>query len=241
MAADKSAFSELVLTDALRPAWADGGWGWTTVDADALLATASLLRRTGGGSRGAARRFPADVAAVANDGSGTRFLVRSARGLPDAPPAAETNGLAVARSFLSRDGEPLDPTGADAARAIRQGDTVAVAIDLEPVGARGAVSDLVVPDLLPAGLEIVAVGKEARVPWIAARAHDWVLRTDARDDRLLAFSRSFDGPVRLVYLAQAVSPGDFVLPALSAEGMYDPLLRGAAAPARLRILPAAGR
>lgn len=224
---------------ALRPDWADGHWGWTTVNADALLATASLLRRAGGGGRGETRRFPADAASVENDGGAVRFLVRSARGLPVAPPAAETNGLAVARTFLSRDGKPLDPTGADEARAIRQGDTVAVAIDLAPAGARNRISDLVVQELLPAGLEIVAVGKDARLPWAGGDTHDWLLRTDARDDRLLAFSRDVERPVRLVYLAQAVSPGDFALPAASAEGMYDPLVRGSTAPARLRVLPAA--
>ncbi|MBQ9725969.1 MAG: hypothetical protein IJV65_00500 [Kiritimatiellae bacterium] len=225
---------------ALRPDWADGHWGWTSVNADALLATASLLRRTGGADRSAgAKRFPADVAAVTNAAAGVRFLVRAARGLPDVPPAAETNGLAVSRTFLTREGKPLDPTGADEARAIRQGDTVAVAIDLELRGTRTEISDLVVQELLPAGLEIVAVGKDAHLPWAGGDTHDWLLRADARDDRLLAFSRTVKGKARLVYLAQAVSPGDYVLPALSAEGMYDPLVRGSTAPGRLAVLPAA--
>ena len=224
---------------ALRPGWAEGHWGWTSVNADALLATASLLRCTSGADRAAARKFPGDVAAVTNAATGVRFLVRDARGLPvPETVSAETNGLVVARTFLTREGKPLDPTGADEENAIRQGDTVAVAIDLEFRGTRKEISDLVVQDLLPAGLEIVSVGRDAHLRWADGETHDWLLRADARDDRLLAFSRTVKGKARLVYLAQAVSPGDFVLPALSAEGMYDPLVRGATAPARLRILPA---
>ncbi len=227
---------------ALRPDWADGHWGWTSVNADALLATASLLRRTGGSDRAAARRFPEDVAAVTNDAAGVRFLVRAARGLPATETVgAETNGLVVSRTFLTREGKPLDPTGADEAAAIRQGDTIAVAIDLALVGERDEISDLVIQELLPAGLEIVSVGKDARLPWAAGDTHDWLLRSDVRDDRLLAFSRTVAGTARLVYLAQAVSPGDYVLPGLSVEGMYDPLVRGTTAPGRLKVLPALHR
>lgn len=224
----------------LRPDWAEGHWGWTTVNSEALLATASLLRRTGGADRGAASlRFPADVPAVTNGAAAVRFLVRTARGLPS--PAllrAETNHLAITRTYFTREGKPLDPTGESEADAIRQGDTVAVAIDIELDGPEATVSDLVIQDLLPAGLEIVSVGKEARLPWAGGETHEWLLRHDARDDRLLAFSRTITGKARLVYLAQAVSPGDYALPPLSAEGMYDPLVRGATAPARLRVLPA---
>ena len=224
---------------ALRPDWAEGHWGWTSVNADALLATASLLRCTSGADRAAAQKFPADVVAVTNAAAGPRFLVRAARGLPvPETVSAETNNLVVARTFLTREGKPLDPTGADETAAIRQGDTVAVAIDLELCGTRKEISDLVVQDLLPAGLEIVAVGSDAHLPWAGGDTHDWLLRADARDDRLLAFSRTVKGKARLVYLAQAVSPGDYVLPALSAEGMYDPLVRASTAPARLAVLPA---
>ena len=225
----------------LRPDWAEGHWGWTTVNAEALLATASLLRRTGGADRGAASlRFPADVPAVTNGAASVRFLVRTARGLPD--PAllrAETNHLAITRTYFTREGKALDPDGEGEEGAIRQGDTVAVALDIELDGPEASVSDLVIQELLPAGLEIVAVGKEARLPWAGGETHEWLLRHDARDDRLLAFSRTINGKARLVYLAQAVSPGDYALPPASAEGMYAPTIRGATAPSRLRILPAA--
>ena len=56
-----------------------------------------------------------------------------------------------------------------------------------------------------------------------------------RDDRVLAFSGAFNGPLVFGYQVRAVTPGDFVLPAVSAECMYDPSLRAAKGAGRIKV------
>ena len=104
---------------------------------------------------------------------------------------------------------------------------------------RRTFSDLVIEDLFAGAFE--PVHRE-----IAAEkdAVDWVMRKDARDDRMLVFSKRFSldagKSVKMRYPVRVVSAGDFVLPGPSVEAMYYPSIHARLAPTRLS-LKGAGR
>ena len=64
------------------------------------------------------------------------------------------------------------------------------------------------------------------------------MRSDARDDRMLVFSEKFwleaGCEAKFRYLLRVVSPGEFVVPGVAAEAMYQPSIRARTAPARWR-------
>ncbi len=150
-------------------------------------------------------------------------------GVPlSAPPDAD-HGLKVRRSYMDEKGQPL------VGRNIRSGDLVQVRITLE---APPMQANIVVEDMLPAGLEIEnpRLKTTAVLPAIGAlrvaprRPADWDveepvlanLRLDIRDDRLVLVGDMPEaGIVTHVYLARAVAPGTFVVPPVRAECMYD--------------------
>jgi len=94
-------------------------------------------------------------------------------------------------------------------------------------------SDLVIEDLFPGAFEPVH-----RDIGFTGNA-DWVMRKDARDDRMLVFSKKFKleagNEVEIRYPVRVVSAGDFVLPGPSVEGMYAPSLRARCAAGRVVV------
>ncbi len=106
---------------------------------------------------------------------------------------------------------------------LERGDLVFSEITLESKENRDY-SDLVVQDLLPAALEPTRaeLANGSKLP-------PWVMRTDARDDRMLVFSKRFslkkNETVSYRYPLRVVSAGDFILPPVSVEAMYAPDIR----------------
>lgn len=105
---------------------------------------------------------------------------------------------------------------------LRRGDLVIVRLDLDPL--ERTLRDIIVEELLPAGLEIenAQMAKAGTLPWIKPDEADWVLHREVRDDRLLLFSKDFSEKKRFHYAARVVSPGEFVLPQVTASAMYEP-------------------
>ena len=99
-------------------------------------------------------------------------------------------------------------------------------------------SDLVVEDLFPGAFEPVHRELDAAT-WQKRGAEDWVMRKDARDDRMLVFSKKFrmeaKGEVKVCYPVRVVSAGEFILPGPSVEGMYCPALHARRAPGRVVV------
>ncbi len=131
-------------------------------------------------------------------------------------------GLAVRRRYLDGDGKEI-PDG-----TVRHGDIVQVELSLE---SSRTLSNLVITDLLPAGLEVenprlspqgklpsgAKVKGKASGPAQIVTAH-----MDIRDDRVLLYVPSFRGKGVYRYVARAVTMGDFMVPMVAAESMYDP-------------------
>ena len=224
-------------------------WGTTESNAHALLAIGAFYRHHPPQAgkpkvRVAAEGVPARVlearqsaksecgaVSVENIARSEAFVAWRTQELP--PAASVTNeacGISVSREFLTADGD-----SADMGRLSR-GDLLMVRLSIRS-DAKRTLSDLVVEDLFagafePVHSEIAAgAGGKGRV--------DWVMRKDARDDRMLVFSKKFDmeagNEVEIRYPVRVVSAGDFALPGPSVEGMYDPSLRARCAAGRVVV------
>lgn len=160
-------------------------------------------------------------------GKGTAFVGVQVEGIKAGMLAATSKGIRVSRKFHSTSGSPL------AGDTITQGDLVVVGIEVEPVGG-SRIENVAIVDLLPAGLEIEnpRLSGDSVFEWMKDRAvPDYI---DIRDDRIILFT-SLSGSQRYYYTARAVTKGEFVLPHVHAEAMYDPLTHAYAGGGRLTV------
>ena len=138
----------------------------------------------------------------------------------------ESHGITVARRFLTSEGNEADLAN------LSRGEMLIAELSVKSDDSR-ELSDLVIEDLFPACLEPVHGGLEI------GGTPPWVMRFDARDDRMLVFSKKFSlnkgEEVTFKYPLRVVSAGDYVLPGPSAEAMYFPGLRSHRAPSRISI------
>lgn len=147
----------------------------------------------------------------------------------------EAEGLFVEKRYVKADGTPADLSN------LRCGDLLVAQISITSAVTR-VVNDLVVEDLFAGCLEpvhrdvpVAAAGDSGNI------STDWVMRRDARDDRMLAFSKRFTleagHEARFAYPVRVVSAGSYILPGPSVEGMYDPRLHACRAPGRIVVRP----
>ena len=136
------------------------------------------------------------------------------------PTQVVREGLEVQRRMVDDDG--------NAVTTLQQGQEVTVELTIRALGR--ARDNIAVIDLLPGGFEVLrdSVPRTA-VGWRA----DYV---DVREDRLVFYGR-FDTRVRtLSYRAKATAAGNFVVPALYAESMYDRSVHASALPGRVEVV-----
>jgi uncharacterized protein YfaS (alpha-2-macroglobulin family) len=148
-------------------------------------------------------------------GSGFLYYFWETEGVPTVGAVPEEDSyLRVRRTLLDRNGRPL------AADAIRHNDLVVVKLSLSSTnGAR--VENVVLTDMLPAGLEIEnpRIGSVPELSWIRDNAEPQY--SDIRDDRIHFFVTA-DGTTRsYYYLCRAVSKGTFFVGPASADAMYN--------------------
>ena len=98
--------------------------------------------------------------------------------------------------------------------------------------------NVAVVDVLPAGFEIENPRLESRagVPWISKSGFqpDYM---DIRDDRLIFFGKfPRQKQQKFYYALRAVTRGEFVLPPVAAEAMYDPTKSSVASSGRIRVV-----
>ena len=227
----------------------------TQEQAQLLLAANALLERTGpvnvslNGQQMAERRIIADAQRLAsglvfrNNARGTVWRSLSLSGAPRQAPPAMQAGYAIDKRVFRMDGSIADIEN------VRQGDRVVIVVSGQPDGARNYPTVLV--DLLPAGLEIETVLSPADVGgtnwdgtartgpfhWVGDITYAQV--AEARDDRFVA-SANITGSFRFAYIARAVSPGRYALPAAQVEDMYRPGVMARTATGSIRIAPRGG-
>jgi uncharacterized protein YfaS (alpha-2-macroglobulin family) len=166
---------------------------------------------------------------IRNDGPGPLYYAFRAEGVPaDGAQKEEDAGVKIRREWLDLDGNALD------AATIKQGDLVIVRLTLDTLGRD--LDNLVIEDLLPAGLEIENgnLATAQVVPWVKEKT-DWCVSRDQRDDRLLLFTGGVNGQRQFYYAARVVTPGTFTVPAVTASCMYDPEIRSVHGRGKLEV------
>jgi uncharacterized protein YfaS (alpha-2-macroglobulin family) len=137
-------------------------------------------------------------------------------GIPLTSPPPEQKGLFLSKSFVLSGGEVLDLGNPETFKKpirLSQGEVVEVKITLE---ASRELGNVVIADLFPGGLEL-----ERTEPGEREGAH-----LEAREERVIIIP-SGAGKWRqsYSYVLRAVTPGEFLLPPITAEAMYEPEYR----------------
>lgn len=149
-------------------------------------------------------------------------------GYPTAKPAPFNSVLNVTRRYLDLQGKEISLEN------LKSGDLLLVSLK---VWADRRVPDALVVDLLPAGLELEnqnLANSSASLQESAADVQELmgdmqqanIKHIEFRDDRFVA-AVDVDGyrPVTLLYLARAVTPGQYLMPPPQVESMYVPQWR----------------
>ncbi|KGT90162.1 alpha-2-macroglobulin family protein [Enterobacter cancerogenus] len=162
---------------------------------------------------------------VKSDNTSPLYGTLNVVGYPQTAPSPISNVLKITREYFTLDGKPADLTN------LKSGELLVVRLK---VTASERVSDALVVDLLPAGLELenqnlsdssASLGdsadalKESMMDMQQAN----IKHIEFRDDRFVA-ALALDGytPATLLYLARAVTPGSYRLPPPQVESMYVP-------------------
>jgi uncharacterized protein YfaS (alpha-2-macroglobulin family) len=171
--------------------------------------------------------------AITNRGDSPAWRAVSIIGVPRADLPAENRGYGVTRNVYRPDG-----SNADLSKA-RQTDLFVVVLKGVRTDASQSAQALVV-DLLPAGFEIetatVSKGRSTTdyswLPELTDAAY-----TEQRDDRFIAALDLKNGTrdFTLAYVVRAVTPGEFIYPAVVAEDMYEPETTGRNAIGKLTV------
>jgi alpha-2-macroglobulin len=163
--------------------------------------------------------------------SGALWRTVTVRGTPVSAPAAQSQGLSVTKRLFTMQG-----AGANLA-ALNQGDRVIILI--EGASIQDRTTPLVIDDPLPAGFEVETVlsNDDAKAgPFKFLGELTGVDVQEARDDRYVA-ATDLGGKERfaVAYVARAVAPGDYLLPAVEVRDMYRPAVFARTAPGRTVI------
>ncbi len=207
---------------------------------------------------------PAPVTASV-EGNGTAYYAWTTSGVPVDAPAPFAEGISAVRRWVLPDGTVRDfiPDAAGnlppelQQLKIPHGSRITVTLYVKP---EANMNSMVLSDIVPGGFEIEnpnlvpdsefaaragtlldpKTGKPFAAPEGYKNAHSlntWMEgRTEMRDDRLLLFIDSMPGRASsFTYTLRAVNKGEFVLPPLAAEDMYDPSIRVLTNTARVTV------
>jgi uncharacterized protein YfaS (alpha-2-macroglobulin family) len=174
-----------------------------------LASGEKLLQRSNFSGDAAALRFQA---ASRINGSGTFFQVIEAGFDRQVPSEPLNEGLEVYRELIDKAGQPVTST--------KLGEAIRVRLHVRSL--RGApVTNVAIVDLLPGGFEIVDTSLRGGTSSISGV--DYV---DLREDRAVFFVTAPTYALEIDYQIKSCNRGEFVLPPVFAESMYDRNVKG---------------
>ncbi len=247
---DPKAVQIPILLEKLAQQAKNGRWGTTQDNAYAFLALGKALKEgaktisgTVNVTLGDGRQIPfnnqldfstpellAGDVSIEIEGNGEVQYSWQASGISkDTKLPQQDERLKVRRRYLDKDGEPLDLMN------LHQGQLVVAEIRIKSED--GRVDNIAVEDLLPGGLEIenARLSTSASLPWIKSTVQaDYV---DIRDDRISLFLSVDESELVYFYTTRAVTVGNFKVPSIRAEAMYDPSRFSIASDGQIKILP----
>lgn len=157
---------------------------------------------------------------VPSKDEGKLFLILASEGVRENPEwRTGGEGLKVARRWLDPLGQPIDP-----AAGVDLGQLIYVELSLTNTSPERA-ANLALVDRVPAGWEIEnpRLGRGGGTEWLDTERQWQADHMNVRDDRLEVFGHLQSGESRqIVYAVRAVTAGEFAIPPVEAEAMYDP-------------------
>lgn len=198
---------------------------WTLLAAHALLKDGLKPTLDVGGTAHegvfTAKLVPADIdkgLTVKNTGkTGVNARV-TVTGIPVTPEPAGGNGYTLTRGYYDLEGRQVDPS------TVKLGDRMVVVLSV--TSTQSGWARLVLNDPLPAGFAIdnpslVRAGDVAALDWLSPL--DSAAHTEYQTDRFtVAFDLQDTTEFQFAYMARAIAPGTFNLPAATLEDMYRP-------------------
>jgi uncharacterized protein YfaS (alpha-2-macroglobulin family) len=166
------------------------------------------------------------------DGTGNSYYYWRSFGVETGSSTEEFDReLQVRRRYLAEDGEPIEDG------VFKHGDMIVAEISVKALTAN--LENVVVVDMLPAGFEIENPRLESRagISWLSKKRFkpDYI---DIRDDRLIFFGKFQRRKEQKFYYAlRAVTQGEFKLPPVAAEAMYDPSKSSVASSGQISVVP----
>ncbi len=155
-----------------------------------------------------------DNISISTKGKGSVYYFLESEGLSKTGKIVEEDKLLqVRREFFTRDGQQISN------KTFKQNQLIVVKITLNSAN-NVPIKNVVITDILPAGLEIEnpRIAPERELIW--AKDQSQPEHFDIRDDRINYFVNA-GGTKTFYYLARAVSKGKFVLGPVSADAMYN--------------------
>ena len=171
-------------------------------------------------------RVHGDRVEINNQGPGNLYYTFRNSGVPSNGRVVEVDeGLTVRSVWLDHDGKLLTTN------TVAQGELLVGRITVEPEG-EGCVDNLAIEHLLPAGLELenASLATSQVVDWLEDEDTLAMRSTDGRDDRLILFPRRVRGRCTYHFAVRAVTRGEWSVPAVLAESMYDGGIRSVSKP-----------
>ncbi|MCK5126991.1 MAG: alpha-2-macroglobulin family protein [candidate division Zixibacteria bacterium] len=152
-------------------------------------------------------------------GTGPCYYFWQSSGVSTANAAAEFNrGIKVTRTYQSVNGEFVN------LRHVPLGTQLICHIHAEATDKN--LENVVINDLLPAGCEIEnpRLKTTPRMSWVP-KSSPHIDYQDIRDDRMLLFGDLKLGqPIDFYYSLRTIAAGEFILPPIAAECMYNPMI-----------------
>ncbi|HEX5652735.1 MAG TPA: alpha-2-macroglobulin family protein, partial [Chitinophagaceae bacterium] len=209
LSTQERAFAFLALGKILRTA------NTTNATAEIKVNGKTIAKIDGGQWRADKKALGGTEVEILTKGSGRLYYYWEAEGISASGAyIEEDNYLRVRRKFYDRRGTPLNENN------FKQNDLIIVGITLEK-SYSGAVENVVITDLLPAGFEIENP-RTKEIPgmeWIKDASTPTAL--DVRDDRIHFFDDATLNKQVYYYAVRAVSPGRYKMGPVSADAMYN--------------------
>ncbi|HJT44879.1 MAG TPA: hypothetical protein VJ721_01290, partial [Chthoniobacterales bacterium] len=174
-----------------------------------LVTAAKLLERAPFSKETTALRFKSNPP---TSGPGAFYQVVEAGYDRQTPQKPMSEGLEVFRELLDKDDKPIT--------RIKLGEPIKVHLRLRSTKS-DTFTNVAVVDLLPGGFEVVGSSLQPGVSSI--NGVDYV---DVREDRVIFFGTATEGVLEINYQIKSTNRGEFVVPPVFAESMYERNIKG---------------